>query len=195
MRHQKRWESAGSDQKGQEAPFTHRHALSSHHESRAGFQAEVTLEVSLEGCVGVLQAEDRAEAFQAEPHGRECCLWSSGDSSQRPQPRNRKEGGEAGGPIVKGEQRVSHRQSPEPLHPPRTSHITGKGTISAWPGDVSAPTFADHTPRTEVRAAHSPLPACSATSCTMHPGREAVMWDLNVNKNEIPEQSLKLARL
>lgn len=95
--------------------------------------------MSLEACVGVLQAKDRAEAFQAEPHGRECCLWSSGDSSQRLQPRSGKEGREAGGLIVKGEQRVSHQQSPEPPHPPRAPSQPGLGMCGRLPSLTTHP--------------------------------------------------------
>lgn len=35
---------------------------------------EVALLVSLGGCLGVPQVEDRVEVFQMEPCGRECCL-------------------------------------------------------------------------------------------------------------------------
>lgn len=64
-----------------------RHSLTDTVGSREGFVVEVTLQVSLEGCVGALQVEDRVEAFQTNSCRGECCLLHpsrqcTGDSSQ-----------------------------------------------------------------------------------------------------------------
>lgn len=91
------------------------------------------------------------------------------------------------GTKLSGAGAVSH-----PTHHERV--ITGEGVCPAcWcVARVPAP-----CPHAQGRDLCGPPPtACpAATSDTVHSGREAVTSYLNVNKNEIPEQSLKLARV
>lgn len=65
---------------------------------------EVTLEVSLEGCAGALQAEDRVDASRPIPAEEDAASWNPAESAQETVPcvgsLAGEERGEAGGQTV-----------------------------------------------------------------------------------------------
>lgn len=105
---QERPELCAGEPEGQEGPFTHRHGGKQLLGSREGFMVEVTPQVSLEGCVGALQMEDRVEAFQTNSCRGECCLpdpsrQRTGDNSLWGSPAGREAGGRGGGGVGVGQ--------------------------------------------------------------------------------------------